>query len=300
MTRMPFLHHEVDDPSQGRPFRRIQRIIQSRINARRFANRYPYRNLLVVALPGCGSTWLERMLCDIPGFLEWRPKLKRTTFPPLPDSFAYRIPLGFTVTRLHVQPTEDNRRVIHRSARPYVVLLRDIRDAAVSWCFHVAAENGHRLHSTISALSMSQRLDWFIEHHLDTHAGFLRGWLEHHHPNLGLVISYDELKCDSRAVFGRVLEHYEIDLPAGIVDAIVANRAFTTKVIARETGSSTGTDTGTGTDNGSSPNGNSTTVTRKAIVGVWQKHLNDRHIDAFEKACGDLLASPLSLAKSHA
>jgi hypothetical protein len=263
--------HPVFDPIRGKPVRRLQAFVRHTIDYHRYKDRYPIQNLLVTSLPKAGSTWVERMLCEIPGFFRWLPKPEMAPFPRIPRDFEARRPRGLTVSKSHILPTDENLDVMHGFGRPYVVLMRDIRDAAVSWCFFVAGYEGHPRHPDLAPLTNEQRFDWFIENRLDLFVQFVSEWPEKRHPELGLLVTYEEMKQDTTTVFGRMLKHYGLDLGDEAVESIVRKHDF-----KRVTGRAPGQE-------------DRYAFNRKAIIGDWRNHLSDRQINVFEGACGDLL-----------
>lgn len=242
----------------GKPFRRLQREFYQRIYD------YPVRNLLVIGQPKSGSTWLEQMLLDVPGFLRWMPNYIKFEKHDLEESWLDGPPAGYTVTKTHTRPTDANLRIVHAAARPYVLLLRDLRDIAVSWCFYVGNTPDHPRHNLVQPLDLSDRLDYFISTMLPEFHFWSTNWLARHDPRLGLVLRYEELLEQTLDQMRRVLAHYGIVLPELELERIVQRHQF-----ARKTGRKPGHE-------------DSRSFNRKGIRGDWKNYFSLQHKQAFK------------------
>ncbi len=243
---------------RGKPLRRLQREVAQRIY------HHPHRNLLVIGQQKSGSTWLERMLCDVPGYVRWVPNtikfgqadLQRADFDPPPP--------GYTVTKVHTTPSDENLRVVHALDRPYVILTRDLRDIAVSWSFYILNTPDHHRYPDIAGKPVERVFDYFIEHRLPEYAWWQAAWTEHLDARLGLLVRYEDLLADTSVAFSQVVAHFGIRMPADRRQSIVDRHAF-----ARVTGRARGE-----ADNSS--------FHRKGVAGDWQNHLSPSQVAAFE------------------
>ncbi|MCA9307155.1 MAG: sulfotransferase domain-containing protein [Phycisphaerales bacterium] len=242
---------------RGKPFRRLQREFYQRYY------RYPHRNFLVTALPKSGSTWIARMLLELPGTFRWFPErfntqtLKDPDFHEFAEQDLLRPPPGYTVTKVHAGPSAHNRDILRHAGRPYVVLVRDLRDIAVSWAHFVAIRPENAFYNETKDLDLSGRIDHFIEHILPIFAAWERGWRRHIHPDLGMLIAYEDLLADTRSVMSRVFTHYGVPRTDTELTRIIEAHTF-----ARTTGRAAGDE-------------NAKDFNRKGIAGDWQNHLTD-------------------------
>ncbi len=217
---MALPQHKIFNPWRGKPFRRLQREAYQRLY------HYPHRNLLIVGQPKSGSTWLYNMVCELPGYLPWTPNYIKFEQHDLHSAWVENIPAGFTVTKTHTRPTEENLQRIHATGRPYVVLLRDLRDIAVSWCFYVGNEANHPRHHLMQPLPVSNRLDYFIETMLPEFAYWAATWHAQHDRERGLVVHYENLLTTPTEQLEMVLNHFGVEMkPAGI-ESIVEQFRF--------------------------------------------------------------------------
>ena len=252
---------------RGKPMRRIQR----EINQRRYD--YPNRNLLAVGLPKSGSTWLARMLCEVPGYLPWTPEtvklgkphdLRRDDFIPGP--------VGYTVTKTHTFPSESNLSVIHATGRPYVVLIRDPRDTATSWAYYVGLPGRtFWAHPEAVPLSIPERIAYYIERILPRNIEWIVRWQECVDPRLGLLFRYEDMLIDTFGHMRRAFDLYDVRLSDDRVREIVAKHEFK-KATGRERGQE-----------------DAKSFNRKGIRGDWRNHFTDDHIAAFKRIAGQKL-----------
>ncbi len=245
---------------RGKPLRRLEREFAQRLY------RHPHRNLLVIGQQKSGSTWLEKMLCDLPGYVRWVPSnikfgradLRRSDFDPPPP--------GYTVTKVHTPPSEANLGVVHSLGRPYVVLTRDLRDIAVSWSFYVLNTPDHHRHADIRGLPVERVIDYFIEQRLPEYAWWQAEWARRLDAELGLMIRYEDLLDDTVGVFARVVEHLGVRTRPNRLTGIVERHAF-----ARVTGRKPGQE-------------DQTSFNRKGVAGDWRNHLSPEQASAFDAA----------------
>lgn len=247
----------LPSPLRGKPLRRIQREFYQRYY------RYPIRNFLVTALPKSGSTWIARMLLELPGTFRWFPErfntqtLKDPGFHEFAERDLLRPPPGYTVTKVHAGPSEHNRAILLRAGRPYVVLVRDLRDIAVSWAHFVAIRPENAFYEQVKDLDLSGRVDHFIEQILPMFAAWERGWRADIHPTLGLLVSYEDLLADTMGVMARVFAHYGVPRTDAELERIVEAHSF-----ERATGRARG-------------HGDATDFNRKGVSGDWVNHLTE-------------------------
>ncbi len=256
---------KIFNPFRGKPLRRLQR----EINQRRFT--YPNRNILVVGQPKSGSTWLFNMLREIPGYLQWTPNYIKFEKHDLHDDWYENTPAGYTVTKTHTRPTEQNRRIIHQAGRPYVVLLRDLRDIAVSWSFYVGNTPDHPRHTLIQPLTTEARLDYFIETMLPEFVFWSTNWFRHIDPTLGHLVRYEDMLADTTVQMRTVLNHFGLEHDSVGLDGIVDRHRF-----EKKTGRKPGEE-------------DASQFNRKGIAGDWANHLTDHHRKAFQEMAGEAL-----------
>jgi hypothetical protein len=237
-----------------------------------FRYSYPHPNLLVISQKRSGSTWMRRMLNDVPGFVQFRPSTKRRADHRILGQDFEHVPVGYTVSKLHSDPTPSNIEVLHSLGRPYIVQVRDPRDIAVSWAHFVDIPHRRHAHPEMAGLDLEGRIAKFIEQDLDVTLQFAVGWRSALHPTLGLWVSYEDLLADTKGVMRCVTDHFKLGLTDAQLDAIVVRRSFKVQ---------------TGRDSGQE---DASRFNRKGVKGDWANHFTDAHKDEFKRiAAGRLI-----------
>lgn len=262
---------------QGKPIRYIQRSINQRLYD------YPHRNLLIIGQPKSGSTWLFRMVQEVPGYLTFVPgNIKLGNLHELDRADFVPAPVGYTVTKTHSSATPENLAIIHETNRPYTVLMRDPRDLAVSWAYYVGLPYRDEWSWPEAVkLSIPERIDFYIEKVLPRTSRWPLDWREAvangpEHPNRpgekrGLFLKYEDMLADCFGVMRRVFDHYEVRMSDEMVRMICAKHSFK-KATGREPGQA-----------------DAKSFNRKGISGDWQNHFTPEHIAAFKRVAGERL-----------
>ena len=160
-----------------------------------------------------------------------------------------------------------------------LVVIRDLRDALVSWYFSLKVSHqdipGTRISSLRDALqarSVEDGLLYLVHGEegftgLAGHAAIQLSWL-----NEGdLLVRYEELIEDELGQFGRILERCAIPVPADRLASIVHSRSFET-VSGRARGEE---------DIGAHQ--------RKGVRGDWRNHFTPRVAEAVKERFGSVL-----------
>ncbi len=244
---------------RGKPFRRIQREIESRLYA------YPHRNLLVIAQPKSGSTWLWRMLLETPGYHRWAPRslqrhtMKEPGFHDLDEAEMRKPPAGYTVSKSHTAPTPRNLEILDALGRPFVVLQRDPRDLAVSWAHFVAARPENAFAQDAQGMSIEQRIGLYIDVLLDRMLDWALGWQAQVGPLVALT-SYESLKSQPLEEMRRLTGHLGLALSEERLRAMIDRHTFA-KTVERAGGDA---------------------FFRSGEAGGWQAHFNQELTARFE------------------
>ncbi|MCA9307156.1 MAG: sulfotransferase domain-containing protein [Phycisphaerales bacterium] len=251
------------------PSRKFQRFVYQR------AFHYPHRNILVIGQPKAGTTWLTRLVCEIPGYVRWTPgsiKLDKHDFHPGDlDPPA----MGYTITKVHTPPTGANIKLIHAANRPYLVITRDPRDLAVSWAYYNTLPGRTRVaHPQAQSLPVEGRIAYYIDNILEGKIEWALQWRKRLHPTLGMFIRYEDLLADPFPIMRRAYAHIlggEPEVSDNWVRAAIERNSFK-KVTGREQGEA-----------------DAKNFNRKGISGDWQNHFTPDHIASFKRIAGDAL-----------
>ncbi len=250
---------------QGKPLKTMQRAIVS------IWHHYPHRNLFVVGLPKSGTSWLNRMVAEVPGYQKWTPPYITWTDHTLEPETLRQPPVGYTVTKLHCKPTPAHLQLFNSVKRPYVIIHRDLRDVAASWYFfaHNVATDPHA--DPIKAMSKEEALDYWVKNRLPDYISWVNGWADGRDPQYGMMIRYEDLLADAPGMMGRVFDHYEVGLSKEQVRRITDKHAFKTAT-GREAGQE-------------DPNA----FNRKGVAGDWVNHFTPQLKAKFKEIAGETL-----------
>lgn len=246
-------------PLRGKPIRYVQRCVAEVLR------NHPHRNLLILGQPKSGSTWVHRMLADLPGYVKWTPdNIKVWTNHDLRRSDFIPPPRGYTVTKVHASPSPENIAIVRETKRPYIVTLRDPRDLAVSWAYFIA---NHRAvgFEDMPERTVEERISVYIERVLPRILDWAVGWVdEASQTGQGLVLRYEHLLVDTQGQLRRAADHIAVRLSDARIEAIADRHSF-----AKATGRKAGQE-----DNKA--------FNRKGIAGDWRNHFTPEHTAAFE------------------
>lgn len=244
---------------RGKPFRRVQRELEQRVY------RYPHRNLLVIAQPKSGSTWLWRMLLETPGYHRWAPRslqrhtMKEPGFHDLDELEMRRPPAGYTVSKSHTAPTPANLALLGALGRPFVVLQRDPRDLAVSWAHFVAARPENAFYDDAAGMDVPARIALYIDVLLDRTLDWALGW-QAYPGGLAAKTSYEALKAAPHAEMRRITDHLGLTLSDERLSAMIETHSFA-RTVERAGGDA---------------------FFRKGEAGGWAEHFEDALVGRFE------------------
>ncbi len=251
---------------RGKPLRRLQRVF----NQRRF--HYPHRCLLVVGQPKSGTTWLTRLLCEVPGYVRWTPPSIKIDSHHFQPGDLTPPPAGYTVIKCHAPPTEENVRLIHESGHPYVLSIRDPRDLTVSWAYYVGLPGRDKwANPEAVALDIPQRIDFYIERVLPRMVDWAQGWRSNRNAQQGLLIRYEDMLADAEGCLANLYRHCGLEQAPEWVRKTVERHSFRKQ---------------TGRDPGQ---GDSAQFNRKGIAGDWRNHFTDEQKVAFKAVAGQAL-----------
>jgi hypothetical protein len=246
----------------------------------RFSDRYPHDILFIAGLPKSGTTWLENMLASFPGYHKITPYDAVRYEMEHGESHSYSLPKGFfkryrnrlLVIKLHLNGSRHNAESLKAAGIKYIILYRDLRDVAVSYCFYVSRTPWHPDFQAYRKLSFTEKLRCFGDSHLTDYAEWIRQWHQNHDPELGAIVSYESLIARPDQVLTSIANHFGLDSTPEVISAVVERHSLK----SHHPGSGS-----------SSPRMGS--VIRKGQVGDWKNHFTPEIKELFKRKIGQFL-----------
>ncbi|MEQ9095384.1 MAG: sulfotransferase domain-containing protein [Phycisphaerales bacterium] len=183
---------------------------------------------------------------------------------------------GAVYTPVYMAAQWFDQQVTPRPHHRHLVVIRDLRDAAVSWYFSMKYSHGvindavAESRRTLDDLSMEEGLLFVIRERLRGMADIQRSWL--HKPECRkLIIRYEDLVADEVGQFNQIFDFAGFDS-----DIVVRRVAIEAESFQARTGRARGVES-------------VREHHRKGVAGDWQNHFTDRVKDAFKSMYGQTL-----------
>jgi len=182
---------------------------------------WPENIIHIAGLPKSGSTWLFSLLCHIPGYNpcpgvlrplmlsqaeKWTHELSQEMFDAIPKS-------KYTVLKLHTNPTENNLELLERNKIKTIILIRDLRNMAVSRYIHEKTDRNSWCYKWYNEKSLEEGMWHNLEVVSSYYVPWVEGWLEYHRENRRFLdtrqtylLRYEELKRVTSVYLGAVLD----------------------------------------------------------------------------------------------
>lgn len=236
--------------------------------------------LFVAGLPKSGTSWLEGMLADfanhqtimLPEAVAHEMEHGGSHEFELPADTFRRLEGDRYVLKLHLAGSRKNARILAENRIRYVVMYRDLRDVAVSYCFYVMRTPWHPEFETYHALSIEDALHRFSRTLLPVYARWIESWHRVRDEDLSTILRYEDLLAETEAELGRVLAHFGFDAETERVRRVVRDHSFERVSGGRERG----------TENLSS-------FVRKGVHGDWKNYFSPPLRERFHRVAGDAL-----------
>lgn len=238
----------------------------ARLGRKLHGHRHDSPLVFIAGLPKSGTSWLEGMVADVPGFqpvmipdvAAYEMARGESHRYDLPPDFVRRFRGKLAVCKMHVRASHHNVRILHQGGVRYVVLYRDVRDVAVSHYHYVRRTPWHPEHEKYGALELREGLELFRDELLPDFTAWIRDWRELRDPGLGIELRYEEMVEDPESALGRVVEHFGLGVSPEGVREIVRDHSFQRLSGGRAPGQES-----------------RTSFFRKGTPGDWRNHFDD-------------------------
>jgi hypothetical protein len=237
-----------------------------------YHRRYRQNVVFIAGLPKSGSTWLRDMFVSLPGFYSFQPAHITPTDHNLhPDTFRACDHL-LAVVKLHTYWSPQNEAILRQEGLRYVIIYRDIRDAAVSWYYFVTnVRENHYLRPVVGTMSFEEGLHYYIDNFLASEVRWIRDWRAHRDPAMSVELTYERLRADTIRLFGETARFVCGDIPQAVIERAVRLNAF-----ERKSGRKPGQE-------------DPKAFARKGISGDWRNKFTPEHKARFKAIAGELL-----------
>lgn len=238
--------------------------------------RYPYKRriLFVAGLPKSGTTWMNKLLCMVPGYCSrtiYDPSRSTMLHDVSPMTFQLLPQYAYSVAKLHTRYTRYNCDTIFNHVDRFVLMYRDLRDMCVSRYFHVLNEETHRHYQLYRSLPKEDAILHSINIVRKEYVKWVADWHEvaQANPDKILTVRYEDLHGDVIGTMRKVLAFYEIPYQAAWLERM-AETQLRNPVALKESLAQGETK-------------------RRGIIGEWREHFTQEHKDYFKKIAGPLL-----------
>jgi hypothetical protein len=248
----------------------------------RFGNLYDNNILFIAGLPKSGTSWLKKMLTCYPGYQEVMlpeanvyeiDNAESHSFELPSDTFS-RFKKRLVVLKLHSCGSKHNLDVLTASNIQFVVIYRDLRDVAVSYCFYVRQTPWHPEYKLYNKLSIQEGLRLFADNMLCDYLDWIESWEKTSDSPLSLVLSYENLLSSPHEQLSKIANHFGLDSSLSKIEEIVSANSFLTLSSGREQGQE-----------------NNSSFFRKGVAGDWVNHFTPELKELYKKLIGHFLVT---------
>ena len=232
------------------------------------------QKVLVNGSPKTGTTWMLKLVNSIPGYHglgNFHGEIER-----------YRTIEPGEVVHGHDWYTNELSQILKDKDIKVVLMMRDPRDQLISRVFHIRRDENHIWHEHLKESSLDEAIELCIEGReglpgTRTMVELSQSWFNSEIEII--VVRYEKLVDDPQIELSKVLEYLEMNLPDGLISAIIKRNQFDRLSRGRKFWDK------------SRRRGQADPRShfRKGIVGDWTNYLNESQKILFKEVAGDKL-----------
>jgi len=232
------------------------------------------QKVLVNGSPKTGTTWMLKLVNSIPGYHglgNFHGEIER-----------YRTIEPGEVVHGHDWYTTELSQILKDKDIKVVLMMRDPRDQLISRVFHIRRDENHIWHEHLKESSLDEAIELCIEGReglpgTRTMVELSQSWFNSEIEII--VVRYEKLVDDPQIELSKVLEYLEMNLPDGLISAIIKRNQFERLSRGRKFWDK------------SRRRGQADPRShfRKGIVGDWINYLNESQKILFKAVAGDKL-----------
>lgn len=251
--------------------------------------------IFIAGLPKSGTSWLEKLVSEIPGFtqlngsflrhLHGAHKLEHTHG--INREMLNSAPKNrYSFIKLHTHYEEKYINVLDEFKLRPTILIRDLRDMLISRYYHVMADPNHWQYGKINSLPFEEGFEkslFGISHEdnmdvINYYTFWISGWFNYLEANQDkcYLMRFEDMKKDLFLEYKNFLSYYNISFSDSFINQML-ERQKTRHVDQKNL-----------SKNLNLP-GRLQTTFRKGISGEWKNLFSKSHKDIFKDITGDLL-----------
>jgi len=232
------------------------------------------QKVLVNGSPKTGTTWMLKLVNSIPGYHglgNFHGEIER-----------YRTIEPGEVVHGHDWYTTELSQILKDKDIKVVLMMRDPRDQLISRVFHIRRDENHIWHEHLKESSLDEAIELCIEGReglpgTRTMVELSQSWFNSEIEII--VVRYEKLVDDPQIELSKVLEYLEMNLPDGLISAIIKRNQFERLSRGRKFWDKSRR------QGQADPRSHF----RKGIVGDWINYLNESQKILFKAVAGDKL-----------
>jgi len=247
--------------------------------------RYKYNIIFLAGMPMSATTLVKNMFGLVPGY--------STRYTPMPyevhihqnicdSAFRYCPKWGFTIFKTHLNPWEENIKIIlNHNVKKVIVTYRDLRDVALSRYHRLLEwpkEKSEPHFMDYKKLSKEEGIDHSITIVAKYFIPWIKGWykISKKHNNFVYFCTFEILRTNPEKEFLKMLEFYEIKLSQKKISEIIEKTKGKGTMVKNMDQSVL------------LPWALSTNF-RSGKIGAWKDEFTEKNKQNFKKLAGDFL-----------
>lgn len=176
------------------------------------------------------------------------------------------------LTKMHVHGSKHNVQLLSGSGVKYEVVVRDLRDVAVSAVFYIQSSRWHPEFCYYDGLPVEEGLQVFAHRTLKEYMKWVRSWHQNYDPDLGLIIRYEQILESPDVILTEIANHFELDSSAETVSQVVEIYCFEKSSGGKKHGQE-----------------GKNSFFRKGISGDWRNYFTPELKDTYKDIFGNYL-----------
>ncbi len=254
---------------------------------------YDHHLIFIAGLPKSGTTWLEKLISEIPGYIQLEGSFLRNFKGwknlehkhGINQKMINSAPIHkYSFLKRHTHYDAKYIQILKDAGVKPTILIRDIRDMMISRYWHILSEPTHWQYKEISSLPFDEGFEKSLfgtfkgEPVIIYFVRWINDWIEYinKNPNDTILIKYEEMKNDINFTLTKFFHFYGIQYSKMEINNIVLRQKI--KHINRVRLSIN-----------LNLAGREKTTFRKGIPGEWKNCFNEVHCMIFKKLAGETL-----------